>query len=90
MKRLIRRAILRSMAIVGSKPFTSAAMRTSYAARVEAGDGAATVDARHEVAPERGVVVADGRDGAEAGDDGAAGEVGLGHGRGTLLSGAKA
>ena len=29
MKRLIRRAILRSMAMVGSKPLTSAAMRTS-------------------------------------------------------------
>src|SRR3972149_5065247 len=41
-------------------------------AGVEGGDRAAAVDAGHEVAPERGVVVADGRDRAEAGDDGAA------------------
>ena len=70
MKRLMRRAILRSMATVGSKSLTSAAMRTSRSGGVEGGDRPAAADAGHEVAPERGVVVADGRDGAEAGDDG--------------------
>src|SRR6476646_825184 len=41
MNRLIRRAILRSIAIVGSKPFTSAAMRMSKSDASNAVIGAA-------------------------------------------------
>ena len=77
----MRRAILRSMTMVGSKSLTSAAMRTSKPVASKLGDGPAAADAGDEVAPERGMVVADGRDGAESGDHGATGEVLLRHGR---------
>ena len=73
MNRLIRRAILRSIVDVGSKPLTSAAIRTSkpVGSKVVIGP---PPDAGKEVAPERLGVVADRRDGAQAGDDGASGE----------------
>ncbi len=45
MNRLIRRAILRSIAIVGSKPLTSAAMRTSRSDASNDSDGARPGDA---------------------------------------------
>src|SRR3972149_5059512 len=56
-------------------------------AGVEGGDRAAAAHARHEVAPERGVVVSDRRHRAEAGDDGAARRVLAGHGRDAPLRG---
>jgi hypothetical protein len=46
---------------------------------VEGGDGPTAAHARLGVGPERGMVVADGRDRAEAGDDGATGWIGVGH-----------
>ena len=50
-------------------------------ARIEVRDRSTAIDAGHQVPPERGVVVADGGDGTEAGHDGSAGKVWLGHGR---------
>ncbi len=70
MKRLMRRAILGFMATAGSKSLTSAAMRTSRSEASKLRDGPAAAHAGHRVGPERGVVVADGRDGAQAGHDG--------------------
>ncbi len=47
---------------------------------VERGDRSGTADPGHKVAPEARVVVADGRDGADTGDDGAARQVLIRHG----------
>ena len=75
MKRLMRRAILRSITDSGSKSLTSAAMRTSKPVASKREIGADAALSGNQVAPERGLVVADRRDGAEPGDDGAARQV---------------
>ena len=90
MNRLIRRAILGSMTLLGSKSSTSAAIWTSNAGRVERADPARAGHAVLEVAPVGLEVVADGHDRAEAGDDGTAREVGRGHGQLSLEAGGRA
>ena len=85
MKRLMRRAILRSMTSLRVEVLDLGRDAHVKAGRVETSDRADAADAGDEVPPERRVIVADRRDGAEAGDDRAAGQVLLGHG-GELLS----
>ena len=80
MKRVIRRAIFGSMAIVGSKPRTSAAIWTSNPLGVEALDPARPGHARDEVRPVRRKVVPDRHHAAEAGHDRTTRGSAVGHG----------
>ena len=90
MNRLIRRAIFASIAIVGSKSMTSAAIRTSNADASKPWIEPRPGDAGDEVAPVGREVVADRHDRAEAGDDGAAGTDQVRASRTTSGSGAAA
>ncbi len=78
MKRLIRRAILGSIPMPGSKPFTSAAMRTSKPVASKWAIGATPEMPALRLRPVRLEVVAVRHDGSEAGDDGAAGGISAG------------
>ena len=75
MNRLIRRAILRSIAVAGSKSLTSAAIRTSKPVGSKDVIGPAPDTPAMRLAQNVGRVVADRRHGAEAGHDGATGRV---------------
>ena len=80
MKRLIRRAILRSMPMRRVEVLDLGRDPDVEARRIELRDRADADDAGEEVLPVRRGGVADGGDGAEAGDDGATGRILGGHG----------
>ena len=80
MNRLIRRAILASITVVGSKPRTSAAIRTSNADASKLLIVRVPVTPGDEVRPVGREVVADRHDRAEAGDDGTARRILFRHG----------
>ena len=76
----LRRTALGSIQRDGSKPCTSPDALLGVGRRIELGHHAQAGDAVEQVPPGGVLVVADGADDAESGDDDAAGVIGLAHG----------